>query len=94
MGFYQFRRTKTINSPIEEIWDFISSPKNLKKITPDYMGFDIISENIPSYMYEVMIISDIVYPLFGIKSTWVTEIVHLKKNSYFVNEQRVGPYKM
>lgn len=94
MGFYQFRRTQTINSPIEELWDFISSPKNLKKITPDYMGFDIASENIPSKMYEGMIISYKVSPLFGIKTTWVTEIVHLKENSYFVDEQRVGPYKM
>ena len=94
MGFYQFRRIQTINSPIEEIWDFISSPKNLKKITPDYMGFDITSENIPSKMYEGMIISYKVSPLFGIKTTWVTEIVHLKENSYFVDEQRVGPYKL
>lgn len=94
MGFYQFRRTQTINSPIEEIWDFISSPKNLKNITPDYMGFDITSENIPSKMYEGMIISYNVSPLFGINTTWVTEIVHLKENSYFVDEQRVGPYKL
>ena len=41
-----------------------------------------------------MIISYKVSPLFGIKTTWVTEIVHLKENSYFVDEQRVGPYKM
>ena len=77
MGFYQFRRIQTINSPIEEIWDFISSPKNLKKITPDYMGFDITSENIPSKMYEGMIISYKVSPLFGIKTTWAGKMAFL-----------------
>ncbi len=94
MGFYQFRRTQTIDRPLEEIWDFISSPNNLKKITPDEMGFEITSENIPSKMYEGMIISYQVTPLFGIKTTWVTEITQLKEHRYFVDEQRVGPYKM
>ena len=27
---------------IEEAWDFFSSPSNLKVITPDYMGFEIL----------------------------------------------------
>ena len=94
MGFYQFRRTQTVNRPIKEIWDFISDPRNLKIITPDYMGFDITSENVPDRMYEGMIISYEVSPIFGIKTKWVTEITHLKENSYFVDEQRVGPYKI
>ena len=94
MGFYQFKRTQKINASIDEIWKFISDPSNLKLITPDYMGFDITSEDIPSKMYEGMIISYKVSPLLGIKTTWVTEITHLKENSYFVDEQRVGPYKI
>lgn len=94
MGFYQFKRTQNIDRPIEEVWDFISDPSNLKKITPEYMGFDITSEDVPSRMYEGMIISYKVSPLFGIKTTWVTEITHLKDKHYFVDEQRVGPYKL
>lgn len=94
MGFYQFKKTQEINTSLEEVWKFISDPANLKKITPDYMGFDIISNDVPSEMYAGMIISYKVSPLFGIKTTWVTEITHLKENSYFVDEQRVGPYKI
>ena len=94
MGFYQFKKTQEINASLEEVWKFISDPANLKKITPDYMGFDIISNDVPSEMYAGMIISYKVSPLFGIKTTWVTEITHLKENSYFVDEQRVGPYKI
>ena len=26
--------------------------------------------------------------------TWVTEITHVKEKKYFVDEQRIGPYKM
>lgn len=93
MGFFQFKRTQTINRPITEIWDFISSPNNLKTITPDYMGFDITSES-PEKMYEGLIISYKVSPMLGIKTTWVTEITHIKEHEYFVDEQRVGPYKI
>ena len=79
---------------MQEFWDFISSPANLKQITPEYMGFDVISEQLPEKMYPGMIIAYRVSPLFGIKTTWVTEITHVTALQYFVDEQRVGPYKM
>jgi ligand-binding SRPBCC domain-containing protein len=92
MGFYQFKREIKINATIDDIWDFISSPKNLKEITPEYMGFDITSKDLPEKMYPGMIISYLVKPLLGLKTTWVTEITHVKDKAYFVDEQRVGPY--
>lgn len=94
MGFYQFKRELRVKANIDEVWDFISSPRNLKEITPDYMGFDITTEDLPEKMYPGMIISYMVTPLFGIKTPWVTEITHVKDKSYFVDEQRVGPYKI
>jgi len=41
-----------------------------------------------------MIISYKVSPFLGIKMTWVTEITQVSELKYFVDEQRVGPYKM
>ena len=94
MGFYQFKRSQKIPATIEEVWDFISSPANLKEITPDYMGFDITSEDLPEKMYPGMIISYVVKPLLGIPTTWVTEITKVTDKAYFIDEQRVGPYKL
>ena len=94
MGFYQKTAEMKINTSLEDIWDFISSPANLKEITPDYMGFDIISQDLPVKMYAGMIISYRVKPLLGIKTTWVTEITQVEDKRYFVDEQRVGPYTM
>ncbi|HEY9082485.1 MAG TPA: SRPBCC family protein [Vicingaceae bacterium] len=94
MAFYQFQRTQKIKASIDEVWDFISSPANLKEITPDYMGFDITSKETPDKMYQGLIISYKVSPLLGIKTTWVTEISQVKDKEYFVDEQRVGPYKL
>ena len=44
--------------------------------------------------YPGQIIQYTVEPIFGIKLKWVTEITHLEKNKYFVDEQRFGPYAL
>ncbi len=94
MAFCQLIKKQFVPATIDEVWDFISSPANLKEITPDYMGFDITSKDLPEKMYAGMIISYNVRPLLGIPVTWVTEITHVEEKRYFVDEQRVGPYSM
>jgi ligand-binding SRPBCC domain-containing protein len=94
MGFYQLERKQLFDQPLEVIWDFIAEPRNLKTITPPYMGFDIISKNLPDKMYQGMIIVYKVSPLLNIKTTWVTEITHVSDKQFFVDEQRVGPYRL
>ncbi len=94
MAHFQKKEVQIINASIEEVWDFISSPNNLKKITPEYMGFDITSAELPEKMYPGMIITYKLSPLPGIKINWMTEITHVKELSYFVDEQRMGPYTM
>lgn len=94
MAFYQLHKTQKVNCSLDELWDFISSPKNLKEITPDYMGFDITSKDTPEKMYPGMIITYKVSPLLGIKTNWMTEITQVHDKSFFVDEQRIGPYKL
>lgn len=94
MAFYQLIVHQDIEAPLEKVWEFISAPQNLQEITPDYMGFEILSKDLPAVMYEGMIISYMVSPILGIKTNWVTEITQIKEKRYFVDEQRIGPYKM
>ena len=94
MAFYQFKATQRLPVSILEIWDFISSPANLKEITPQHMGFHITSDFSHEKMYPGMIISYKVSPLLGIELDWVTEITHVRELEYFVDEQRIGPYSM
>lgn len=94
MAFYQFKKEQLVHADLDALWEFISSPVNLKLITPEYMGFDITSQDLPEKMYQGMIISYRVSPLLGIKTTWVTEITHIQDREYFIDEQRVGPYSM
>ena len=78
---------------MEKAWKFLSSPKNLKTITPEYMSFNILS-GAEKPMFAGQLIQYIVTPILGIKTKWVTEITHVKEGEYFVDEQRFGPYAL
>lgn len=91
-AIYQFRTTQKIPASLDKVWEFISSPQNLKKITPEHMGFQITNEPIAEKMYAGMIIAYKVSPILGILMDWVTEITQVQDKEYFVDEQRVGPY--
>jgi ligand-binding SRPBCC domain-containing protein len=90
---FQLIRKQIIHTDLQTCWDFFSSPANLKKITPSYMGFDV-KTNVPNKMYEGLIIGYQVSPLLKIPMKWVTEITHVRDKEFFVDEQRVGPYKL
>jgi len=94
MAFYQLHKTQKVNCSLDEIWEFMSSPRNLKEITPDYMGFDITSKDTPDKMYPGLIITYKVSPLLGIKTNWMTEITQVREKEFFIDEQRIGPYKL
>lgn len=93
MAIYTLHTTQFLPITLHQAWEFLSDPKNLKTITPDHMGFDIIS-GADRKMYAGQVIEYIVRPLLGIKTHWVTEITHVNEPYYFVDEQRVGPYSI
>jgi ligand-binding SRPBCC domain-containing protein len=65
---------------------------NLNEITPPDLNFEIIHEGIDT-MYEGQLIEYRVQFMPVIKSRWLTEIAHIEAKSYFVDEQRIGPYR-
>ena len=93
MKIYRLHTTQNLPISINEAWNFLSDPVNLKTITPDYMGFEILS-GAEKKMFPGQIIQYIVTPILGIPTKWVTEITHVKKGKYFVDEQRFGPYSL
>lgn len=93
MKIYRLYKKQNLPISIEEAWEFLSSPTNLKTITPDYMSFDILS-GADRPMYPGQIIQYIVTPVLRIKTKWVTEITHVVDKKYFVDEQRFGPYAL
>lgn len=90
----KLQRVQRLPISLAKAWEYFSSPANLKEITPDYMGFDITSEFREKHMYAGQIISYKVRPFFNIPLSWTTEITHVREPHFFVDEQRVGPYKL
>ncbi len=93
MKLYHLETIQKLPITPKRAWDFLSEPKNLKRITPDYMGFEIVS-GLSDRMFAGQIIQYIVTPIFGIPTRWVTEITHVDEGNYFVDEQRFGPYDL
>ena len=93
MKSYTLQAKQNLPITMEEAWRFLSDPKNLKIITPDYMGFNIQS-GADRPMFAGQIIEYLVTPILGIKTKWVTEITHVVDKEYFVDEQRFGPYAL
>ena len=93
MKLYQLHSKQSFPISKEVAWDFLSSPKNLQKITPEHMGFTILS-GADRPMFPGQIITYKVSPFPGYTTKWVTEITHVKQGEYFVDEQRFGPYAL
>jgi ligand-binding SRPBCC domain-containing protein len=78
---------------IEEAWDFFATPKNLDKITPENVRFQIISD-LPEKMTTGTVIVYRIKPFLNISFDWVTEISFLEEYKRFIDEQRKGPYRV
>ena len=93
MKIYTYHAKQNLPITLDEAWEFLSNPKNLKVITPDYMGVITLSGD-DRPMFAGQIIQYIVTPVLGIPTKWVTEITHVVDKKYFVDEQRFGPYSL
>ncbi len=75
-----------------KVWEYFCNPKNLNELTPPEMHFEIKGE--PGPMYTGQMIAYRICILPGIKLSWLTEIRHVHEGVYFVDEQRIGPYRL
>lgn len=91
---YCLKTVQKIPVSLDVAWDFFSKPENLKTITPENLGFNVISKHHGEKMYAGQIIEYTIRPLLHIPLYWMTEITHVTDKKYFVDEQKVGPYKL
>jgi ligand-binding SRPBCC domain-containing protein len=85
-------RTQVVPISVEAAWKFFSNPANLVKITPPDMDFRITSPP-QNDCYAGQIITYTVRPLLRVAVNWTTEITHVERPFFFVDEQRFGPYR-
>lgn len=93
MATHVLERSQLLHATLDEAWSFFSSPKNLARITPQDMGFEIKEpfDDRPAHTGQLIRYS--VRPLFNIPITWVTRIEEVDAPCRFVDTQIRGPYK-
>lgn len=94
MAAHSIKTIQKIPISMDNAWDFFSNPANLQAITPNNMGFKVVSKHQGDKMYAGQIIEYTVKPVLGIPLYWMTEITQVKDKEYFIDEQRFGPYKL
>lgn len=75
------------------IWEFFATPRNLAAITPAHMRFEMIG-TLPEKMYAGQLIEYRIGIVPGLSTGWLTEITQIRDGSFFIDEQRIGPYRL
>ncbi len=89
---HRLHRTQVVFTPLDDIWVYFSSPKNLNAMTPPYMKFEIIHGG-DNMMFQGQMIEYRVQLVPMVSSRWLTEITHVEEKVFFIDEQRIGPYR-
>ena len=94
MKIYYYKTEQFLSTDINTAWNFFSSAKNLARITPPELDFNILTALDEKDIYQGMLIEYTIRPLFGILLNWQTQILTIKKPEMFIDKQLKGPYKI
>lgn len=90
---YTLTQTQVIPADIATVWDYFATPRNLNEMTPPDMAFDILwGADEPMYAGQVIAYKVAILP--GVRVRWLTQITHVVPQRLFIDEQRVGPYRL
>ena len=81
-----------IARPVDEVFRFFSSEKNLETLTPPFLGFQVIGMNTPEIGEGTLI--DYRLKVHGIPMRWRTRIENWTPGKRFVDTQLKGPYSL
>ena len=84
-------RDTTVDAPLEKVFEFFSDPRNLGKITPPAMGFQIVSA--PDRALAEGDRIEYRIKVLGLPLRWVTLITTWRQNESFSDLQEKGPYR-
>ena len=88
---WQLEQIQLIPKPRSEVFAFFADARNLERLTPDYLGFNILTP-VPIEMKSGTLI-DYSLRLFSVSLRWRTRIEVFEPESRFVDTQIKGPYR-
>jgi ligand-binding SRPBCC domain-containing protein len=90
MNHARVHARQTLQSGLDEVFDFFSDPRNLGKVTPAWLHFRILT---PTVVMASGAIIDYQLRLGLVPFRWTSEITVYEPGFRFVDEQRTGPYR-
>ena len=93
MGVLRLATTQVVSAPRDEVWAFFADPRNLAVVTPPWLRLRFTSPP-PERVYPGLVVSYEVRPFLGFPLAWATEITQVVEGERFVDDQRVGPYRL
>ena len=91
MGSHTLRSTHTVQADIDQVWRFFSDARNLGRITPPAVTFEMHTPNPTATSGST--IDYTIRPFAGIPLNWTTRIDDVEDGSRFMDTQLKGPYK-
>ena len=88
---WRFEQTQIIPKPRPEAFAFFADPSNLERLTPDFLGFKILTPG-PIEMKAGTII-DYSLRVYGVSLRWKTRIEAFEPETHFIDTQLKGPYR-
>jgi ligand-binding SRPBCC domain-containing protein len=92
MHIYTLRREQFVPRPIEEVFEFFSDARNLRKITPHWLSFQILTPGPIDIQPGTLLDYRLKWHGFPVK--WRTQIVTWNPPRAFTDVQVRGPYKL
>ena len=93
MKIYTLHREQVIPATLEQVWAYFATPRNLNEMTPPDMNFEYIRGG-DEAMYAGQNMEYRVSIVPRVSVTWLTQITHVEEGHRFIDEQRIGPYRL
>lgn len=92
MKVYELRREQVLRGTPEEVFPFFAEARNLERITPGWLGFEVVTPE----PIEMGVGTLIQYrlKLHGVGVDWLTSIQVWEPGVRFVDTQVRGPYRL
>lgn len=92
MKTFRFRAEQQLPRPLDEVFPFFSDARNLEKLTPGWLRFDVLTPG----PIEMAVGTTIDYRLrwHGFPLRWTSEIAAWEPPHRFVDRQIRGPYRL
>lgn len=92
MKNHMLERQQYLPAPMEKVFAFFSDVRNLERLTPPWLGFQVLTPGRIEMKADARI--DFVIRLAGFPLRWRTRITEWTPGVRFVDDQERGPYAL